>query len=269
MRRKHGFTLIEILIVLAILGVLAAVLIPTFSGFREKSAKAACDAQAAALERGMLAQMALNGGPYPDAAAAMAALQELVQTQYGLTVSEGRLEGFCPSGGVFTFTFESSSDYSAVCSLHGASESSLTNAVGCAQQLLPGWLSAGGRDGREFIKAYFTANGNKLDKVDESLLTQAFGNSRLRTKDLYWRPNLITVNGSRNEYMMFAGEGNNNTQAAWSGYLVSYNGKMFRSTSSNIWQGITGSGVATGNRNFASADDVCQWLLANGFSEVS
>ncbi|NCA68125.1 MAG: type II secretion system protein [Clostridia bacterium] len=39
--KKRGFTLVELVIVIAIIGVLSAVLIPTFSGISDKAAKSA------------------------------------------------------------------------------------------------------------------------------------------------------------------------------------------------------------------------------------
>ena len=37
MRKKKGFTLIELIVVIAILGILAAILIPRFTGFQDKA----------------------------------------------------------------------------------------------------------------------------------------------------------------------------------------------------------------------------------------
>lgn len=44
--KKKGFTLIELIVVIAILGILAAILIPKFGGFTEKADKSACLADA-------------------------------------------------------------------------------------------------------------------------------------------------------------------------------------------------------------------------------
>jgi len=37
MRKKKGFTLIELIVVIAIMGILAAIIIPKFSGFQDKA----------------------------------------------------------------------------------------------------------------------------------------------------------------------------------------------------------------------------------------
>ncbi len=56
--RKKGFTLIELIVVIAILGILAAILIPQFSGFQEQARQKAALAEARSVAT---AYYALNG----------------------------------------------------------------------------------------------------------------------------------------------------------------------------------------------------------------
>jgi len=81
MRKNEGFTLIELMIVIAIIGILAAIAIPQFSAYRTRSYNAAAEAD---LRNAATAQEAY----YVDAQTYLPNPTALIGATYGLYTSQ-------------------------------------------------------------------------------------------------------------------------------------------------------------------------------------
>jgi type II secretion system protein G len=65
LRNQKGFTLMELMIVIVIIGVLAAVGVPAYKGYTDRAKKAACDAQIKTVKTAVGMYYA-DEGEYPD-----------------------------------------------------------------------------------------------------------------------------------------------------------------------------------------------------------
>ena len=66
MKNQQGFTLIELMIVVAIIAILAAIALPAYSAYRIKSAEGACQAEAKAYMNSAVASIQGEMGTVPS-----------------------------------------------------------------------------------------------------------------------------------------------------------------------------------------------------------
>ena len=249
-RRRSGFTLAELLIVIAIISVLVAIAIPVFGTALEKSRAAVCTANRRSLKSVLAVSQLLES--YSSLEDAYTHIGAGETSQYT-----------CPSGGTISVRGNSIS-----CSKHGV-DGELSN-IAQAQDKL------NGATGYNAIRKYYANNGGKLPELtkDQAFWTELFGDKALyqNPETLYWRPSSITVDG-KTEYIMFAsntsyadsGANNSGVNANWGGYACYYNGTYYVSEKEAWNHSIDNLNVGGYN---SSAGTVEQWLISNNWKAV-
>jgi prepilin-type N-terminal cleavage/methylation domain-containing protein len=65
---EDGFTLVELMVVLVIIGIIVGIAVPKFTGYRVTAAEKACGANIRMIETAVVAYMAANNGEIPTMA---------------------------------------------------------------------------------------------------------------------------------------------------------------------------------------------------------
>ena len=112
-KNKKGFTLVEVVVVLVILAILAAILIPTLTGYVDKAKEKAIisEARSTVLAAQTLASEAYAGGTTidhtnnADEVAALAEVTESYITSFTVS-SAGKVTNLVYNDGTFTATYD-------------------------------------------------------------------------------------------------------------------------------------------------------------------
>lgn len=231
----------EMLTVVAIIGVLAAVAIPALSGQLERARQAACLANRRSLHGELAAEVTLDG-------------YSTLQQAWEKMDSSERGRYTCPDGGSITV-----SGNDIRCSVHS------DNSMGGMMSIVGSLTS---KYGIPAIREFYGKNGNSLPTLsaDSALWKTLLNGKNLPggITALYWRPSL-TLDG-RN-YVLFASPApydDSAPQANWQGFLCYYDGVYYVSTRVNSYtKKMDPSGVAN------IRGSVSAWLTANGWSAAS
>ncbi len=118
---KKGFTLIELIIVIAILAILAAILIPNMIGYLDKAKEGTCIANVDTARRNAVSWFGLKQGYEKSPADKSALLDEVMQDSFGgkaQKIRDNVYGGLCPSGGEYVFVYSEAGMPSCSCSVH-------------------------------------------------------------------------------------------------------------------------------------------------------
>jgi len=203
-RRQSGFTMIELLIVIIIIGILAAIATAAYAKQRGQAKTAACRADMRQIEVAEKSYIIVDG----SASSSMQAL-----------VDEHLLEGVphCPAGGVYSWVSNIDGDVELSCSIHGSvsgepaapAASTFATTTGNLIALQLAYFAKFGRWPRSWAPycytdlgldpalyaaaiehVYYKVGGSRVSVRPEAgyvmTVTDAFGKSRVLTDKLSW-----------------------------------------------------------------------------------
>lgn len=100
LQQKKGFTLVELLVVLAILAILVAVAVPVYMNMTESSKKTICSYHIAEADRLYLVYRVMNDSDTP-----LESMERVLRESFHATKqANGHFTGVCPSGGEYEIT---------------------------------------------------------------------------------------------------------------------------------------------------------------------
>lgn len=261
---KQGFTLVELIVVLVILAILAAILIPALTGYIQKARETVCQTQRKSLERYFkamyVAEDEIRGAKDSIEIKAVLGGQDIVDYMVAERYCEEK-ETVCPVYNVkyqMDFRLNTSGlvevEFACPCV-----KESVLGYVSLAEKIYGDKWASGeykkGQGRENLIKDLYNERGGLMEVSSSFTSGTVFAG-----KKLYWRPYWL----SDGSMILYAGEDSGSGTNQWKANLVYVEGTVYVSEAKS-WNGAAAPAGIAGIHVSSSYDAVNEWLLANDF----
>lgn len=264
-KKNGGFTLVELIVVVAILAVLMAILIPQYIQYVARARKQTCNSNCYELSSLLNMETGLRGMPLSD---------EQIKELTGFKATSGKLvsdtQHICPENGDVTITYSTkNATYSLMCSKHGDVNGVLDKALQAAQEAGSG-VTGGNDQYRAAYAKYLKDNGLTDFEVDDAIRSLV-GEPHLPVEAKYLVPYYVqSEKGGRVPIMYVSREGVLKGNNQWVAYMINYNGVWYKSAKTKDKGTVIDSGGVASFHNLtaeqiqAQLNDKSKWLPVTG-----